>query len=331
MSVYEAKAGEFQGEKAVWLKAGKYEAAILPEYGGNLVAFRDVEKGYRFLHEPAEGGMENFKAHPAIYGIPVLFPPNRYEDGKFPWNGKMYQLPINSPRDNNHIHGFVHTIPWTVEHVGVHGSESVVTVAVTVREGHPVYQYLPFDFTIRLTYALSAEGGLAQHLFIRNDGEVSMPCLLAFHTAVSVPFAPESAAADYLVKVTIGERWEMSGRTLPTGGKLPLSAEETALQGEGVNPFAIPLDNHYTVKPQNGRNFMELTDKKEGITLVYDAGTSYKQWMLYNNGAREGFFCPEPQINLVNAPNTGLPAEEIGLFGLEPGEIWEERARLYVK
>jgi aldose 1-epimerase len=26
-----------------------------------------------------------------------------------------------------------------------------------------------------------------------------------------------------------------------------------------------------------------------------------------------------------------LPAEEIGLFSLEPGEIWEETARLYVK
>ena len=76
---------------------------------------------------------------------------------------------------------------------------------------------------------------------------------------------------------------------------------------------------------------MELTDTKLGVTLVYDVGTSYKQWMIWNNNATEGFFCPEPQISLVNAPKVDLPADEIGLFSLAPGEIWEESARLYVK
>lgn len=330
MSTYEASLGQFQGDKAVWLRAGRYEAAILPEYGGNLIAFRDVEKGYRFLHEPAEGGMDEFKAHPAVYGIPVLFPPNRYEDGRFPWNGKTYQLPINEEKNNNHIHGFVHTIPWELEDYGATGKDSFVTVSVRVDENHPVYSYLPHTFTIRLRYTLS-DDGLAQQLFIKNEGGESMPCLLAFHTSVNVPFAPNSAAKDYVVKVTIGQRWEMSGRTLPTGRHQPLQPEEIALREEGIYPFLQPLDNHYTAVPQNGRNRMELTDKKEGITLVYDVGTSYKQWMLYNNKAQVGFFCPEPQINLVNAPNTDLPAEEIGLFGLAPGEIWEESARLYVK
>ena len=122
----------------------------------------------------------------------------------------------------------------------------------------------------------------------------------------------------------------MSDRMLPTGSVLPLSKEEQEMQGEGVYPFYTSLDHHYTVLPQNGRNRMELTDTKRGVTLVYDVGTSYKQWMLYNNGGKGEFFCPEPQVNLVNAPNSSLPAEEIGLFGLEPGEIWEERARLYV-
>lgn len=76
---------------------------------------------------------------------------------------------------------------------------------------------------------------------------------------------------------------------------------------------------------------MELTDLKQKIKLVYDAGTSYKQWMIWNNEAQEGFFCPEPQINLVNAPFVDLPADDIGLFSLQPGEIWEESSRWYVR
>ena len=89
---------------------------------------------------------------------------------------------------------------------------------------------------------------------------------------------------------------------LPTGSHQELSANEQAMQGAGVYPFFESMDNHYTAVPQNGRNRMELTDEAEKVTLVYDVGTSYKQWMIWNNEATEGFFCPEPQINLVNAP-----------------------------
>ncbi|AHV97174.1 aldose 1-epimerase [Paenibacillus sabinae] len=322
--------GQFEGEAAVWLKAGRYEAAVLPETGGNLIAFRDTKNGFRFLREPGEDGIETFKQSPGVYGIPVLFPPNRYEDGKFPWNGQVYQLPVNEAATGNHLHGFLHTVAWQVEEFGSGKHESYVTVTIKVDENHPSYKYYPFEYTVKLRYGLS-EAGLSQQVLIHNDGKADMPCLLAFHTAVNAPFAPESSASDYRVKITIGKRWELNERMLPTGNYQPLGPEEVKLREEGVNPFFAPLDNHYTAVPQNGRNRMELTDTKLGVTLVYDAGTSYKQWMVWNNGATEGFFCPEPQINLVNAPNMDLPGDEIGLFSLKPGEFWEETARFYVK
>ncbi|MGN7453393.1 aldose 1-epimerase [Paenibacillus pasadenensis] len=327
---HEAYEGTCQGEKAVWLRSGKYEAALLPEIGGNLIAFRDAETGSRFLHEPAEDEMEAFKARPMIHGIPVLFPPNRYEDGAFPWEGRTLQLPVNEPETGNHLHGFVYNMPWEIEEFGTTASGSYVVTSIRVDESHPSYASFPFRYTIRLKYELG-ELGLAQQVQVVNEGDGALPCLLAFHTAVRAPFHPGSAASDCKVKLTIGERWELDGRMLPTSRHQPLSPEEEQLKGEGVYPFYAAMDNHYTAVPQQGRNRMELTDAKAGLTLVYDVGTSYKQWMIWNNFATEGFFCPEPQVNLVNAPKSPLPAEEIGLFRLEPGEIWEERARLYVK
>ncbi|QCT03350.1 Aldose 1-epimerase [Paenibacillus algicola] len=322
--------GQYQGEPAVWLKCESYEAAILPGVGGNLIAFRDVDQGYRFLREPQEGNMEEFKQNPGVHGIPVLFPPNRYEDGKFPWNGQMYQFPINEEATNNHLHGFLHTIPWEVEDYGVTGRESYVTVRVTVNSQHPVYSMLPHEFTFKLTYTLSMDG-LSQRVFIRNEGDQPMPCLLAFHTAVNAPFHVDSSPEDCVVRLSIGERWEMSERMLPTGQLQSLTPEEEQLKGDGVNPYFAGLDNHYSAAPQQGRNTMELTDRRIGKTLVYDAGTSYKQWMIWNNGACKEFFCPEPQINLVNAPNVELPPEQIGLYALNPGDIWEETSRFYLK
>lgn len=327
---HKAYEGSYQGERAVWLQHGPYEAAILPEIGGNLIAFRDNVSGYRFLREPEENEMEAFKASPGVHGIPVLFPPNRYEDGRFPWNGQTYQFPVNEEETGNHLHGFLHTTPWSVEDYGSSETESYVVVSVTVDEHHPVYAMLPHRFTFRLRYTLNQDG-LAQHVFIRNQGTSSMPCLLAFHTAINAPFAPESTADDCVVRITIGERWEMSDRMLPTGKFQALTAEEKLLCTSGVNPYFDSMDNHYTAVPQNGRNRMELTDTKLGKTFVYDVGNSYKQWMVWNSKASRKFFCPEPQINLVNAPNTDLPADEIGLFGLAPGEIWEASSRLYLK
>lgn len=330
MSLYQAYEDSYQGEKAVYLKAGRYEAVMLPELGGNMIAFRDTENGYRFLREPAEGQIEDFKENPGVYGIPVLFPPNRYEDGKFPWNGEVLEFPVNETATGNHLHGFLHTTAWEVEELGTTKQESYVTVKAVINDQHPVYKYLPFHFTFKLRYTLSDEG-LSQQVYIKNNGSKLMPCLFAFHTAISAPFSEGSKPEDYRVKATIGKRWQLNERMLPTGEYQALNSFEEQLQSEGVYPFAEAMDNHYTMQSQQGRNRMELTDMRIGVTLVYDVGTSYKEWMIWNNNATPGFFCPEPQINLVNAPNTDLPGEEIGLFGLAEGEVWESVSRIYIK
>lgn len=324
--------GTFHGEKAVWLQAGPYEAAVLPEIGANLIAFRDTKRNFKLLREPGENEMDVFKARPFVHGIPVLFPPNRFDAGKFQWEGTTLQFPINEEDRGNHLHGFVHSAAWRVDHFSADELESRVTLSLTVDASHPIYEFLPFEFTLKLQYTLSEEG-LHQRVSVRNNGAKRMPCLLAFHTTVNAPFVPGSAGGDVRFKLTIGDRWAMGddGRMLPTGQFQPLSEGEKKMAAGTQSPFFESMDNHYTARTQNGRNYMELTDTRAGVKLVYDVGVGYKQWMIWNNGAEVGFFCPEPQVNLVNAPNiSGLPAEEIGLIGLEQGELWEETSRLYL-
>ncbi|MGN7357019.1 aldose 1-epimerase [Paenibacillus sp. SAF-054] len=326
---YAAYEGDFHGERAVWLKHGRYEAAVLPERGANLILFRDLENGFRYLREPEADGMKDFLENPGIYGIPVLFPPNRFDGGKFAWEGQVYELPVNETDRGNHLHGFMHQLPWDVDYIKGDEYESVVVLSQRVREGHLYKQFFPFEFTITLRYTLNASG-LQQQVSVTNDGTQNMPNLLAFHTTINAPFVPGSEASDYTFKVTIGQRREMSERMLPTGNFQPLSTEEEQMKTTGASPYFASMDNHYTAAPQDGRNRMELTDNRTGDVLVYDVGTAYKHWMIWNNEAGGKFFCPEPQMNLVNAPNIeGLPAEEIGLIGLAPGEKWEETSMFY--
>lgn len=321
--------GLFHDESAIWLQWGQYESAVLPKVGANLIAFRDLERNLTILREPTAAEMNDFRANPGVHGIPVLFPPNRYEDGTFTFNGHKYVFPVNEEATGNHLHGFFHTAQWNVDDFNTTSTESYVVLSISIDENHEIYQYLPHQFTLKLRYSLSDQG-LLQHISVHNHGTSAMPCMIAFHTAINAPFAADSTEEDYSFTMTVDNRWELSERMLPTGKYQALTSEEQNMNGAGLNPFWESMDNHYTSTTKNGRNMMELTDNRLGLKLIYDVGTSYKQWMIWNNGAGGKFFCPEPQLNLVNAPNSSLPAEQIGLVTLEPGHIWEETSRIYI-
>ena len=65
---------------ALWsVKAGGYEANILPEIGGNLISLKKGDA--ELLHQ--YDTLESIAQKPTWYGLPVLFPPNRIEDGVF--------------------------------------------------------------------------------------------------------------------------------------------------------------------------------------------------------------------------------------------------------
>ncbi|MBM7645899.1 aldose 1-epimerase [Scopulibacillus daqui] len=317
----------FNGFQAYELNHFPYQAVVIPEFGGNLVAFRDVEKDYRFIREPLD--IEDFKQNPCLYGIPVLFPPNRYEDGTFEFQGHVYQFPINEKSKNNHLHGFFYDRPWEVAGKGQTENSCYIELSQTIDEQTEVYRYFPHPFTIILRYSLSSKG-LSQKVSVINKGTISMPLMLGFHTSIHAPFAKNSKPEDYTVYLAIKDRIDLNERSLPTGKRLPLDENEKKLAAEGISPYFNPLDHHYSAV-NNGGNCMILTDKKEKVSLVYDVGNQYHFWMFYNKDAKSGFFCPEPQTGMVNSPNVNLPSSHTGLIELKPGDTWTAESRLYKK
>jgi len=325
-----ASEGQYQGEPAVLLGYGSYSAVMLPGIGGNLISFRDEVNNYAILREPTAEEWTSFVERPMVHGIPVLFPPNRYDNGKFTFNNKTYSFPINEPQTNNHLHGFVYNCPWETVEYGCTDDKSWVTVRVRFDQSHPSFVHFPHEFTLTNTYTLD-DNGLSQYFHAINDGSEALPFMLGFHTSVNAPFAGGSTAADLQCLFTLDNRWELSERMLPTGNYQPLSPSEQQLKDGVGNPYAADMDNHYTALPQKGINQMTLTDTKAQKRLVYDVGSKYKHWMIWNNKSNGAYFCPEPQTSLVNAPNSQLPAEKTGLFALEPGQQWSETSRMYLE
>lgn len=329
MTEHYAKQGKYETEDAILLKHGRFSAALLPRVGGNLVALRDEERGYRFIREPEGADWESFLNKPMVHGIPVLFPPNRYDAGSFEFDGRAYSFPVNEPQTGNHLHGFVYQSPWEVVSLSSTEEESTVTVKLRFDEQHPDFTYFPHQITLLHTYTLSDQG-LTQNFEAINEGKEALPFMLGFHTSLNAPFAPGSSESDLECGLSIEDRWELDGRMLPTGNALPLNEGELLLKEGKGSPYFASLDNHYSAAA-TGINAMTLHDKKENVTFVYEVGDAYKHWMVYNAAANGKFFCPEPQTGMVNAPNVKLPEEKTGIIRLEPGQKWTAVSRMYVR
>lgn len=325
----------YLGEPALLFSAGNYEALMIPSVGANIVKLTHSEKNIDILRTPTN--LEEFKERPQVYGLPLLFPPNRIEDGTYTVNGKTYNLPINASSTNNHIHGFIRTLPFNITKSEILEAEEAVEVEATFisdASNDVIFKYFPHEFICKLSYKLS-KNGLEQKVSFTNKSTSPMPLMVGFHSAFNVPFHKESKREDYRLIISANERWDLNSRNLPTEKMMPLNEFEKDFRGNGMMPFTVPLDNCYTAKPLIIDNFEYhgaiITDTSKNIKVYYEVGTEYKHWTIWNSDGNVNFLCPEPQTCVINSPNLNLPAELTGFKLLPQGKTWSETCKIYVK
>jgi len=322
-----SQASTYDGIEAVALETAKSQAILLPSMGGNLISLRDTERDLSFLCEPLEQGQPSvarYRERPFTYGIPILFPPNRIADGQFVYGGHTYHFPINEPDTGNHLHGFLYDKVWEVTEIGSDDSASWVTEQFELHPEDETYGLFPHESTYAVRYLLRGDS-LVQTVEVCNKGTHPMPLMLGFHTAFRVPFHVTGRAADYVLRVEVGDQWVLNER------KLPQTQQATELERQlrnGVQPFIRPLDSHFDVVKPGSSSKAELQDTDSGVTLTYEVDAKYLRWMVWNDDAGGSRVCVEPMTCVVNAPNLSLPATTTGLVGLEPGETWSAVSKI---
>ena len=156
------------------LKSGKWQAGVCPRLGGNLISLSyDGKNVLRPLVDESQ-----IDINPYLQGAPILLPANRTYQGKFSFEGENYQLPVNEPRTDSHLHGLVHRQPFSV----VSQSDKSITMSFVNTNGL-VY---PFDFEIIATYTIDDEG-LSQEFTVKNIGKKNMPYTFCLHTTFMQP------------------------------------------------------------------------------------------------------------------------------------------------
>ncbi len=325
----------WRGLDAVEMEAGGYTALLVPSMGANLVSLTQAEKNVTILRTPVESDMETFLGRPQLYGLPLLFPPNRIEDGTYTFEGRKYQYPITIPAQNNYHHGIIKSQKFTVcKAVVEKDAVEVEAVFYSNAVNNEIFVDFPHEFECRMSFRLSAQGLEHKVTFI-NQSSANMPLGVGYHTPIVVPFVNGSDKNSYKIMLSVGKRWELSERTLPTGKLLELGSDEAPLRTTGINPLGRALENAYTNEPMtvDGKPYSGavLTHEPSGTRVFYEVDKEVKDWTLWNNGGDAGYICPEPQTWAINAPNLQLPAGQTGFQALAPSATWSSVSKIYVK
>ncbi|MGE7602123.1 aldose 1-epimerase [Peribacillus sp. NPDC097675] len=317
------KDSKFLNENAIEFGNGRIEAILIPALGSNLLSLKSKKKGIELLRTPKT--LADYNKAPILYGMPILFPPNRIEDGIFTYKETTYTFPINEGEKHNHIHGFLHDKPWKVLKKEV-SEEGIVIITEFLSKDFPdLYKYFPRDFKVNMTYSLLEEE-MNIKMEIHNMGSESFPWGAGYHTIFNFPLVPESTYLDCQIDMPVNTQWELNERSLPTGKftRMDMGEIQKRLVGEGRKYDDI--FSHDAVN--NSINEAILTDTKAGMQVRYQADQYFKYWVLFN---KAGFLCPEPYTWLTNAPNLDIPAEITGLQELPPGETIQLNTKLTVK
>ncbi len=109
----------------------------------------------------------------------VLAPwPNRIAEGRYSFDGRELQLPLNEPERRTAIHGLVRWSAWSV----AERDEQAVSLEHHL---HPQPGY-PFALHLTVRYALGPEG-LEVTAAAENTGDVACPFALGFHPYLAGP------------------------------------------------------------------------------------------------------------------------------------------------
>lgn len=323
------------GMDAVLLETNVYEAILVPSIGANLVKLFNKEKGVDILRTPTEEDVETFLSRPQIFGVPLLFPPNRIEDGTYEFRGKKYEYPITIPAQNNYHHGIIKSQPFTITRTRISSDALEVEASFfSNRINNAIFENFPHEFVCKIRIILS-DNELTHIVTFSNLGTEPMPLGVGYHTPIRLPFSKNTDKSDYKLRLSAGKRWELSDRSLPTGNLLDLSEEESLLRTEGMTVTRKPIEIALTDEAifENGKTFHGaiLTNAKDNISVYYEVDSQFKHWTLWNNGGEVDWVCPEPQTWAINAPNLKLPTEITGMQSVGGGKSWSGTTRFYVK
>ena len=108
--------------------------------------------GIEILRAPAGDEVEEFRRRPHVFGLPILFPPNRIADGRYTFDGRTYRFPITDAKGGHYHHGILKSQPFAVSKAWETADEVLVECRYYSNAGNDaIFRDFPHEFKCKIT------------------------------------------------------------------------------------------------------------------------------------------------------------------------------------
>ena len=292
---------------------------------GNM-AFEMKVKGADVLWWPFSS-VEDFKAKPAMSGIPFLGPwANRLDEQAFYANGTRYpfDMTLGNVRGAIPIHGFLTTnTQWQLVEAKADGRSAWATARLEFYKQPAWMKQFPFAHTIEITHRLR-EGVLEVATTIRNLSADPMPVAIGFHPYFQLT---DSRRDDWTISVGARTRWLLAQNKVPTGATQPIAQFFPDPSAVALRNF--DLDDVFSdlVRDQSGRAVMTVAGKAQRLDVIL--GSRWRSAVVWapkptTPGQDRNFICFEPMAGITDAMNLAQKGLYQELQSIPPGGTWQE-------
>ncbi len=280
------------------LQHGALELALCPELGGAITALRHAD---RDVMQPASAAFFESGDPREASCFPLVPFSGRLADGRFRFQGEVYQLAPNFSPEPHAIHGHGWQNAWQVIEAGA--------VRAVLEFEHHVPQ-TPLHYRARQILALG-EAGLAASIELTNTGAQPMPAGIGFHPYFNrTPGVTLQAELDHV--------WLADERNIPKE-RVALPPAWNFAQAPRV--AALELDNGFG--GWAGRAAIHWPES--GLTLEIEAEPVLRNLVIFIP-LEADFFCVEPVSNANDGFNLfDQGVADTGVRVLAPGETLSGR------
>ena len=294
--------------------------SIVPSIGN--IVFEMKVKGQNLLRFPY-ASIEDFRAKPALCGIPLLAPwANRLDETAFYANGKKYEFQMNlgNVRGPIPIHGFVMYAPqWRVIEAKADAKGAWLTSQLEFYKQPDWMAQFPFAHTIRITDRLE-NGVLEVRTQIDNLSSEPMPVAIGFHPYFQLGDSPRD---EWKISVGARKEWLLAPNKIPTGETRPIERLFPDPRNVALKDYDIDHAFGDLVRDASGRATMSVLGKSQKIEVLF--GEHYHATIIYApKGQDRNFICFEPMAAITDAMNLAHRNLYSELESIPPGKAWQE-------
>ncbi|WP_338869163.1 hypothetical protein WBJ53_19430 [Spirosoma sp. SC4-14] len=288
-------------------KTGGASMVVAPAWGGRVCDLLLPMNGIRHSVLDGVADEEVIQDDRRYKSAPLIPFPNRVNGGRYVFEGKTYQLPINETRHGHAIHGLLYNRPMMVENVQITDQTAQLRLTYAYDEVMSGYPF-PFEFTV--TYWLCEQDGFRCATQIRNTGSTAMPLGVGWHPYLSLP----GGIADWTMQLPDCQIYELDDVSIPTGAKQDYVAFVVP-----TRLAAIHLNDCFGLPSAASRSEIVFTSPARDRQVVFWMESGVNQYRYFQ------LFTPPDRLSIAVEPMScccDAVNNHDGLIRLESGDIF---------